>query len=255
MDNYSASIPQAPYSYSCTLTGSGEGLSGVGNITSDPQFLDWYHISIYSPCRGAGSALYASGTDLDGEPWNDPPSMGCDEVVVSNRTGPLSVSLSVSYEFSVSNVLVSSKDWYHLAAFTGKITGLASYLSWNFGDGTMITNGDSLVLHWWTNTGNYTVVFTAYNLDNPAGVSTSLVVPVVPVVAPQLLSPVIVSSNVEFQFTGQLSAYYTVQYTTNLAPPVTWSTLQTIISSPGGVTQIQDSAPTNACRFYRVRAQ
>jgi hypothetical protein len=252
-DNYSDLVQPLQYSYSCSS--SPYGLPGVGDIESDPELLDWYHISIYSPCRCAGSALYASGTDLDGEPWNDPPSMGCDEVVVSNRTGPLEVSLSVWYDDSATNLLVSSKNWVYLAGFSGNTTGHASYLSWNFGDGTIITNGDYTTIHSWTNTGNYTVVFTAYNVDNPAGLSTSLVVPVVPVVAPQLQSAVIVSNNLEFQFTGQLSANYTVQYATNLTPPVTWSPLTNITFSSGGVIQIQDSAPTNACRFYRVLAQ
>ncbi len=252
-DNYSDLVQPLQYSYSCSS--SPYGLPGVGNITSDPQFLDWYHISIYSPCRGAGSALYASGSDLDGEPWNDPPSLGCDEVVVSNRTGPLEVSLSVAYDDSATNLLVSSRNWVYLAGFSGSITGHASYLSWNFGDGTIITNGDYTTIHSWTNTGNYTVVLTGYNIDNPAGVSTSVVVPVVPVIAPPLQSAVFVSNNLDFQFTGQLSANYTVQYATNLTPPVTWSPLTNIIFSPGGVIQIQDVAPTNASRFYRVVAQ
>jgi hypothetical protein len=98
-------------------------------------------------------------------------------------------------------------------------------------------------------------VFTAYNIDNPAGVSSSEVIHVVPVSAPQLQSPLIVSNNFEFQFTGQVNANYTVQYATNLSPPVTWLPLKSIQYSLGGVIQIQDSAPTNACRFYRVRAQ
>jgi hypothetical protein len=251
IDNFAITGLDPEYSFCCTENPDGPFPPGTGNIGHDPQFLDWYHISIYSPCRGAGSALYASGTDLDGEPWNNPPSIGCDEVIVADRTGPLSVVFQTFY----TNMLVSSPAVAHIDFFDGTITGLATYLSWDFGDGPVITNADNIIQHYWTNTGDYTVVFTAYNIDNPAGVSSSEVIHVVPVSAPQLQSPLIVSNNFEFQFTGQVNANYTVQYATNLSPPVTWLPLKSIQYSLGGVIQIQDSAPTNACRFYRVRAQ
>jgi hypothetical protein len=155
----------ANYFYCC----SDSVPSGTGNIDVDPLFLDSYHISVNSPCRGAGSALYASGTDLDGEPWNDPPSIGCDEVVVSNRVGPLSVSIS-SFE---TNLVVSSEAAEHEGAFSGTITGLATYFSWDFGDGPVVTNADLVIGHSWTNAGDYTVAFTAYNMSNPSGVSAT----------------------------------------------------------------------------------
>jgi hypothetical protein len=253
LDDYFGFPGVANYSYCCTEGSfNGQQLSGTSNILVDPILLDWYHISIYSPCRGAGSALYASGTDLDGEPWNNPPSIGCDEVVVADRVGPLSVSM-LAFE---TNVLLSSQSLSHYDSFFGTITGLATYLSWNFGDGPAITNAGDTILHSWTNTGDYTVVLTAYNIDNPSGVATSQVIHVVPVNAPQLLSPSIVSNTVEFQFTLQEGGNYFVQYATNLTPPVTWVTLQSIYDSfVGGVVRIQDSSPTNAARFYRVVAQ
>lgn len=55
-------------------------VSGTGNITNNPLFLaDGFHLSSTSPCRGAGSTAYASGTDIDGQTWTNPPAMGCDE--------------------------------------------------------------------------------------------------------------------------------------------------------------------------------
>jgi hypothetical protein len=243
-DNYSAfGLPSlAQYYYSCTSPTK----SGTGNINVNPQFLDLFHIASTSPCRGAGSAVYANGTDLDGEPWANPPSMGCDEVVVSNLVSPLSVNIR-AYQ---TNLLVN-----RYASFWGIITGRAAYVVWSFGDGLTFTNFGASSSHQWTNSGDYTVTITAYNNDNPAGVSTNTVVHVQPLNVPQLQSAVLLTNGFQFQFTGQLTANYTVQYTTNLAPPATWQTLQTIYSSSGGVIQINDSAWTNTARFYRVLAQ
>ncbi len=247
MDNYyyDPFYFSAKYSYSCTYP----TISGTGNIngiTTNPQFLDWFHIASTSPCRGAGSAVYTSGTDLDGEPWANPPSMGCDEVIVSNLVGPLTVSIQ-AYQ---TNLLVN-----RYAGFWGIITGRASRVEWSFGDGPTFTNFGAGSSHQWTNAGNYTVTFTAYNNDHPAGVSTNIVIHVQPLNVPQLQSPVLLTNGFQFQFAGQLSVNYTVQYTTNLTPPVAWQTLQTIYYSSGGVIQINDSAWTNTARFYRVLAQ
>jgi hypothetical protein len=243
MDNYSHNDSYS-YSYSCTYP----TISGTGNINginTDPQFLDWFHISSTSPCRSAGSALYASGTDLDGEPWANPPSMGCDEVVVANIAGPLSVNIR-AYQ---TNVLVN-----RYAGFWGIITGRASHAEWSFGDGST-TNSGAGISHYWTNSGDYTVTFTAFNNDNPAGVFTNTVIHVQPLNVPQLQSPALLTNGFQFQFPGQLSVNYTIQYTTNLAPPVAWQTLQTIYYSSEGIIQINDSAWTNTARFYRVLAQ
>src|SRR5205823_5705813 len=71
--------------------------NGAGNISSDPQLANSSHLSAGSPCRGAGSADYASGTDIDGESWASPPSIGCDEYHAGALTGPLSVNLTASF--------------------------------------------------------------------------------------------------------------------------------------------------------------
>jgi hypothetical protein len=144
----------------------------------------------------------------------------------------------------------------HYGSFAGSITGRASRVQWLFGDGTVVTNSGSSIIHQWTNTGDFFVTFTAYNTDNPSGVSTNLLVHVLQPSPPQLQSAVMTSNAFQFQFTGQVSATYYVQVATNLAPPAYWQTLQTIYSSTGGMHQISDSvAVTNAARFYRVQAQ
>jgi hypothetical protein len=72
---------------------------------------------------------------------------------------------------------------------------------------------------------------------------------------PQLQSSVLLTNGFQFQFISQTCANYTVQYATNLTPPVTWQTLKTILYSSGGVLPITDATATNETRFYRVLAQ
>jgi hypothetical protein len=237
--------PQYVYSYTSIST----SLSGAGNINvaqayANPQLVDSFHIATTSPCFGAGSALYASGTDLDGEPWANPPSMGCDEVVPANLVGPLTVNI-LPYQ---TNVLVNG-----FTSFTGVFTGRAAGITWTFGDGSSITN-IPVVGHQWTNAGIYTVTFTAFNNDNPAGVSTNLTMFVQPLAVPQLQAPVL-TNGFHFQFAAQTNATYIIQYTTNLMSSTAWQTLQTIYYSSGGVLQINDPNTTNGMRFYRVLVQ
>jgi parallel beta-helix repeat protein len=225
------------------------GPASYGNITNDPIFVDAaFHLSAASPCRGAGSSLYASGTDLDGEAWNNPPSIGADEVFDADFIGTLSVAI----QSPETNLLVN-----HSLTLTGQITGRAAGLEWSFEDGTILTNVSYFISHTWTNTGDYSVIFTAYNTDNPGGVSTNLVVHVLPLAQPWLepasfsLSP---SGNFQFQFNGQADAIYTVQVTTNLISPIVWQDLQTITST-GGVVQVTDPNTPNGMSFYRVGVQ
>jgi hypothetical protein len=251
MDNYyydpSYFSERYSYSYSYPLT------SGTGNIngTNSPQFLDSFHIATTSPCCSAGSALYASGTDLDGEPWANPPSMGCDEVVVSNLVGPLSVNI-LTFQ---TNLLVGLPGNLRFGYFQGIVTGHAAYVTWSFGDGPTSTNFGVACSHQWTNTGDYFVTLTAYNNDNPTGVSTNILIHVLLPNVPPLQSPVLLTNGFQFQFAGQWSAYYNVQYTTNLAPPVVWQTLVTNYFGTDGMEQILDFTPTDQVRFYRVGVQ
>jgi len=245
-DDYESTgtFPIVLYYNSCTSRG---GVAGTGNIFVNPQFVDLFHIGSASPCVGVGSILYATGTDLDGETWLNPPSMGCDEMVVSNLVGTLSVNVH-AYE---TNLLVN-----RYATFAGSFTGRASEITWSFGDEQVFTNYGALgISHLWTNFGDYVVTYTAYNYDNPAGVSTNITVHVQPLDVPQLQSAVLLTNGFQFQFAGQLDANYTVQYSTNLTPPVAWQTLQNIYFSTGGVYQITDPAATDATRFYRVGVQ
>jgi len=244
LDNYCPFYSFA-FAYSC----SSPLPSGTGNVNVSPQFLDWFHLAAVSPCIGTGSdsyaSVYASGYDLDGEPWNNPPSMGCDEVVPANLVGPLSVNIGSAW----TNLLVN-----RFGGYFGGYTGRASWVQWDFGDGVTVSNTGPGASHEWTNAGNYTVTFTAYNNDNPQGVATNLAVTVQPLAVPQLQPPVLTANGIQFQFGGQTNATYTVQYSTNLAPPVTWQNLTTIYYNRHSTLQISDAA-TNATRFYRILVQ
>lgn len=244
-DDYWGDAGSYVYHSCCTTTNW--GIIGTGNFSASPQFLDWFHIASTSPCYSSGSPLYSTGTDLDGEPWNNPPSIGCDEVVAENLVGALSVALIAPQ----TNLLVN-----HYASFGAIITGRASRVQWSFDDGTVVTNTGCNISHQWTNAGDSLVMFTAYNTDNPGGVSTNLLVHILVPDPPQLQSAMMTSNAFQFQFTGQASAEYYVQVATNLAGPAYWQTLQTIHNSAGGMHQILDfGALTNAARFYRVLAQ
>jgi len=229
--------------YSCTTPTA----TNTGTINADPQFVDAAgHLAVTSPCRGAGSSLYTIGVDADGEAWSNPPSMGAQEVNLADLVGPLSVAIQTPQTSSF-----VGRTWN----FTGQITGRAAGLSWDWGDGSAATNVSYTTSHAWTNAGNYSVTFTAYNNDNPAGVSASTVIDVLPLTMPQLLAAAMQTNGFQFQFTGQTSANYTILYATNLMPPVSWNTLQSINNSTGGLYQITDPAATNGPRFYRVQAQ
>jgi PKD repeat protein len=137
---------------------------------------------------------------------------------------------------------------------TGTITGRASRLEWSFGDGPIATNLSFITTHAWTNAGDYTVTCTAYNNDNPLGMSANVLVHVLPLTQPLLEASCLATNGFQFQFGGQSNATYLLQMATNLTPPVVWQTLQTL-NSTGGVVQITDPSPTNSAQFYRIQAQ
>jgi hypothetical protein len=171
--------------------------SGAGNRVSDPQLASAYHISANSPCRRAGSASYASGVDIDGEPWVNPPSIGCDEYQAGSVTGPLNVAIQASLTNVVTGFTVS---------FSALVSGRLSASVWNFGDGLVVSNCP-YASHAWAAPADYPVVLTAYNDDNPGGVSATVTVHVV-----------------------ETMLYYVSQNGTNSVPPyLSWATAATNI--------------------------
>ena len=143
---------------------------GPGNIDDDPRLADFRHLSANSPCGGAGTNAFANGTDIDGEAWLDPPSIGCDEFVSSSATG----SLFVSIQAETTNVASGTK-----IDFVGDIQGHATASVWDFGDGSAVVSNKPYVRHAWTSAGTYQVGLKSFNVAHPEGVAATVTVHVV----------------------------------------------------------------------------
>jgi hypothetical protein len=201
-----------PMNYCCTTPLPG---FGPGNIASEPQLASPSHLSAGSPCRTAGTATYATGVDIDGEAWANPPSIGCDQYRPGSLTGPLTVALQASYTNVATGFLVD---------FTAQINGRTSASRWDFGDGTVVSNRP-FASHAWAAAGDYTVLLQAYNESNASGVSAALVVHVA-------VPPVY---------------YVSVNGTNPVAPYASWATAATNIhdaidasSLPGALVLVSD---------------
>lgn len=218
-------------------------LASSGGIDADPQLMDSYHLAVNSPCRGAGTNL-ASGSDLDGEPWAAIPSIGCDEPWEAGITGPLAVGLGARYPYVAEGGLMPLSGWVQ-----GRVTRVA----WDFGDDSILTNQSLLRLsHVWTNAGDYDVTLTAYNMDHPDGVSADLSIQVAQLSWPEISTSTKSGSDFTLSFPGQPGVRYYIEQTTNLMPPVVWSTIKNLPST-GQIMQFTHTAATNEMQFYRVR--
>jgi hypothetical protein len=143
---------------------------GTNNSTTDPQLADAFHLSADSACLNSGNGASASGLDIDGEAWLTSPAVGCDQFYSGTATGALNVTILASYTNVATEFTVR---------FTAEIVGHAAANRWDFGDGTIVSN-HPWAAHAWLASGDYTVVFTAYNDSFPAGVSATVNVHVQP---------------------------------------------------------------------------
>ncbi|MBI5383839.1 MAG: PKD domain-containing protein [Verrucomicrobia bacterium] len=143
--------------------------TGSNNLALDPQLASIGYPSATSPCRGAGNAAFAFGTDLDGEPWLNPPSIGCDEY----HAGVVWGSLRVSVTAAPTTVAVGFP-----ISFTGTVEGRATASRWEFGGG-LVTSNQLWTSHAWTSPGDYPVVLRAYNDGNASPASATTLVHVV----------------------------------------------------------------------------
>ena len=155
------------YNYCCTTP---DGTTGNGNISDEPKLLSALHIAAGSPCVGAGDSVYAVGVDIDGEPWENPPSIGCDEVYASALTGKLSVAISAN-----KTLVQTNETMIFYADIDGKVSGNA----WTFDDGSSQETDKFEINHSWNSINEYKIILTAFNDTFPGGISDTVSVQVV----------------------------------------------------------------------------
>ena len=156
------------FSYCCTPDSG-----GVGNVTNAPVFVNQaggdFHLQPGSGGIDAGTNSYAGSlTDLDGNLRiaNGTVDTGAYEFQQPN---PANVAITCNY----TNVVVGIT-----ASFKG-IFSRAKTDSWDFGDGTVISN-QVFVTHAWATPGDYPVTLTIFDTSNPGGVSGVYVIHVIP---------------------------------------------------------------------------
>ncbi|OVE75658.1 hypothetical protein BVX97_03940, partial [bacterium E08(2017)] len=171
-DNYNDYNGYADFEYTCTVP----EFTGLGNLTNEPSLIGMRnpHLLAGSLCIDAGTNGYASGFDIDGEARisNGTVDIGADEWIAGGLTGSLSVAIIAD---------VTSFAVGYPVGFNSDIQGRVTYFTWDF-SGTMYTNMPS-VNHAWGAQGSYDVVLTAYNIDNPGGISATQSVTVLPAYA------------------------------------------------------------------------
>ncbi|MDF7822635.1 PKD domain-containing protein [Pontiellaceae bacterium B12227] len=155
--NYS----RGSYQFCCMPT----AVDGTGNITTEPTWLTESHIRKDSPCAGTASPIYTPEFDIDGDTWNDPPSIGCDE-----PCAPYSGELGVSIVADFTNGVVQQN-----VTFLGDVIGDPASNRWDFGDGQFLLNAYEAT-HAWGTTGTFDLVLTAWNDAYPDGIATTTTV-------------------------------------------------------------------------------
>lgn len=133
------------------------------SLIHDPQLLSHTQLAPGSICIGKGMAAAGGAFDLDGDPWAEPPSLGCDEPGAGPVGGPLAVSIRAETTQAVSGAAVQ---------LVGVTRGRLASNRWDLGDGTILTNA-AFPSYAWPTAGTYDVVFSSFNATHPDGVAAT----------------------------------------------------------------------------------
>lgn len=143
--------------------------SGTNNITDEPQLDSTLHLGDSSPCRGRGGPLFAGASDIDGDSFGQPPSVGCNEYLAGSAVGPISVKIVSDVTNAMPGIILP---------FTAQVEGRVTEIRWDFGDGNVLSNRRS-VSHAWAATGDYVLELRAYNDEFPGGIAATAIVHIV----------------------------------------------------------------------------
>src|ERR1051326_3464024 len=158
-NNYGSS-----FNYCCT-----PDTGGIGNITNAPLYGGDFRLQTGSPCVNAGSNGYvATLTDRDGNLRiaGGTVDIGAYEY---QQPDPATVAIQADYTQVVVGITASVK-----GIFSRGRTD-----SWDFGDGTLVTN-QVFATHSWATPGDYPVTLSIFDSSNPGGVSGVYVIHVIP---------------------------------------------------------------------------
>ena len=135
-------------------------LNDFGSLATDPLLLSFSHLASNSPCVAAGTLNTGVRFDVDGEPWGNPPSIGCDEPDPATATGSLAVVVRLETTQVVAGAAVR---------LVGEVTGVPAAVDWQFGDGQTLVDS-AFAAHVWATAGTFQITFTARNATHPTGV-------------------------------------------------------------------------------------
>jgi len=176
---YYNSAREGANTWNCTLStscfpladGAGSWSAYASNINTEPQLASASQLGANSPCRGAGryNSVLMQPSDMDGDLWNSPPSIGCNEYISGSATGAVRLAISASAGKASPGAGVD---------FRADIDGRVSESTWDFGDGSVLSNRP-YARHSWARQGEYEVVLRAYSDSYPAGISATTLVHVV----------------------------------------------------------------------------
>lgn len=128
--------------------------SAAHPLPDPPRLADPRHLAPGSPCLGRGDLAVPSYPDLDGEPWSNPPALGCDEYNPGSCTGALAGRI-------VAAAARVARGWP--LPLRAEVRGHAQGHAWDFSDSSPEVRDTPYVEHAWADTGVFAVTLRISN--------------------------------------------------------------------------------------------